>query len=367
MEPHCRQVTDVKVQNFQAVLQNKTPLAIIIIFCYTVMVIPLNMDLTPFQKTELFSALCPGEMDFIISHASPHRLDRGGRLFSPGERAERFYILTKGAIRVFRPREDGGEDEMARFAPGDVIGDFDFVRRAEYDACAEAAEDSELVMFPGLGLTLDSLTAEAPPVLCRILLNAIVMMTGRIKSTHKLIIENMSWVQELSRRAYEDPGTGLWKQSFLADEINRILEDPTALITLKPDRFKILVDSRGHAAGDEAMVRIAMILKKITRRGGKGWPLRFKSNEVGLLINQCGPEEAEKIAAELFDAVAALAPVPAEAGLEAFSFSAAVVWSVWPGDDGVWDSLFQHTYDLLMETWRAGGNRVVRYRGGNHD
>jgi diguanylate cyclase (GGDEF)-like protein len=216
-------------------------------------------------------------------------------------------------------------------------------------------------MFPGHGFLMDSFAPDEPHTLCRMLLNSIVMMTGRIKSTQKLIVENMSWVQELHRRAYEDPGTGLWKQSFLSDELNHILEDPTALIMLKPDRFKILVDSRGHSAGDAAMIRIAMTLKNTVRRLERGWPLRFKSNETGIVIPKCDAALAETTAAELARAIAALEPVPAADGLEPFPFSATLAWSVWPTDDWVWDSLFRHSYDLLMKTWRAGGNGVVRY------
>jgi diguanylate cyclase (GGDEF)-like protein len=315
------------------------------------------------QKMELFSNLLKGEIDFVISRSSVLQLRRGALLFSPGEKANHFYMLTKGAVRVYKPRDDGGEDEMARFTPCDSIGDFDFARGAAYDACAEALEDSEVVMFPGYGLTMESFALEEPHTICRILLSSIEMVTERINSTRKLFLENMSWVQELHRRAYEDPGTGLWKQSFLTDEINRILEDPTALILLKPDRFKVLVDSRGHGAGDEAMIRIAMILKSITRRLGRGWPLRFKSNEVGILINKCSPAQAEKIANNLSGAIAALEPVPAQADIPAFPFTATVSWAVWPNDNKVWESLFQGNYDLLMAAWRAGENQTIHYSG----
>jgi diguanylate cyclase (GGDEF)-like protein len=273
-------------------------------------------------------------------------------------------MLVKGSIRVYRSRGEDGEDEMARFTPGDTIGDFDFARSADYDAYADAVEDSELIMFPGFGLTMDSFALEAPHTISRIFLKSIEMMTARIKSTQKLIVENMSWVQELHRRAYEDPGTGLWKQAFLKDEINRLLEDPTTLIMLKPDRFKILVDSRGHAAGDEAMVHIAMVLKSVTRRFGHSWPLRFKSNEVGLLLNKCSPSQAEKLVAEVRQSIAALEKVPAEGENPAFSFSATAVWGVWPIDDPSWENLFQSSYDLLLDTWKAGGDRAVHYQKG---
>jgi GGDEF domain-containing protein len=324
---------------------------------------PLSLDPSPIQRAELFSTLLKKEIDFVVSHSGILQLRQGGRLFVPGQRANHFYMLLEGAIRIYRPREGGGEEEMARFTPGDTIGDFDFARGAAYDAYAEAEEDSVLIMFPGYGLSLEDFALEEPHAVSRILLSSIVMITGRIKATHKIIVENMTWVQELHRRAYEDPGTGLWKQSFLTDEINRILEGPSALIMLKPDRFKTLVDSRGHGAGDEAMVRIAMALKNMSRRVGRSWPLRFKSNETGLLINHCDPAQAEKNARELHRAIAALTPVPVQGVLPPFPFTATVSWAVWPRDNEAWEGLFQGNYGLLLETWRTGGNQVVHYSG----
>ncbi|MDR2110626.1 MAG: cyclic nucleotide-binding domain-containing protein [Spirochaetaceae bacterium] len=319
------------------------------------------LDPSPIQKAELFSSLLERELEVVISHSGIIQLRKGRCLFSAGEKAERFYMLLEGSLRVFKILPDGSHDEMARFTSGDTIGDFDFARRAVYDAYAEAVEDSVLVMFPGYGMTMAEFTREEPQTVSRILLGSIVMLTTRIKSTQKIIVENMSWVQELQRRAYEDPGTGLWKQSFLTDELNRLLEVPTTLIMLKPDRFKILVDSRGHGAGDEAMVRIALVLKNITRRIGRGWALRFKSNEVGLLINKSGAVLAETIATELFKAIAALEPVPAQGDIPAFKFSGVISYAVWPEDEPLWDSLFEGNYTLLLDTWRAGGNKVVHY------
>jgi len=321
-----------------------------------------NVDLSLLHNTELFSSLEQNEIDFVVSHSGTLELPKGRLLFSAGEKASRFYILTGGEIRVFRANSDGSEEEMARFTAGDTIGDFDFARGAEYDACAEAAEDSYLIEFPGNNLTMDSLALEEPQTVCSILLNAIEMMTGRIKSTRALILENMHWVNELHRRAYEDAGTGLWKQILIADEITGVLKDPSALIMLKPDRFKTLVDSRGHSAGDEAMIRIAIILKNIVRQAGHGWALRFKSNEVGLIFNNCGAAQAQKIANDLFEFLVDMEPVPAKDGIPEFSFTATIAWSLWTKDDPEWESLFQGTYAALMDGWRDGGEKIIHYQ-----
>ncbi|MDR3167334.1 MAG: diguanylate cyclase [Treponema sp.] len=319
-------------------------------------------DLSPLNRAELFSGLPEKDREFVLSRSGFLQLRRGARLFSSGERAERFYMLLHGVIRVFKTGAGRINTELARFNSGDIIGDFDFARMAKYDACAEAVEDSALVMFPGFGLTMDSLGAEDARAVSQIFLGCLNMIVSRIKATRKIIIENMSWIQELHRRAYEDPGTGLWNQSFLTNELSRILENPTALIMLKPDHFKILVDTRGHAVGDDAMIRISRVLQNAARRSGRGWALRFKSNETGLLINNCDPGQAEKIARGLAESLAALEPIPAQGDIPAFSFSGTLSWAVWPEDDPLWDSLYEGNYAFLLDAWRTAGNCVVHYR-----
>jgi len=332
-------------------------------------------DLSAILKSDLFSDLLPEEEKIIVKRTEILLIRKGKLLFSPGEDAEHFYLLLEGAVRVFKQSEKGAaglpatglpaaslprEDEIARFAPGDIIGDFDFARAADYDAYAEALEDSTLLMFPELGLTMEKFALQEPHIITRILLNSAAMVTARIKATRKLIFESAYWVQELHRKIHEDPTTGLWKQTFLKDEINRILERPTALILLKPDRFKALVDSLGHGAGDEAMIKIAAVLKGITRKLNKGWALRFKSNETGILVNKCDITEAKSLANILAVSVAALPYV--SLGNEDFYFTGTIAWGIWPTDNKSWDSLFKGTYKLMMDTWKKGGNKVVRYR-----
>jgi len=317
------------------------------------------IDQEALKKVNLFSLLMDEDLKFVETHSSVLQLRHGGILFSENQKAHHVYSLIEGTIRVYRKRPEGGTDELAWFTAGDTIGDFDFARQAFYDAQAEAMEDSVLLMFPGYGLTMEQFIYEAPQAVTRILLSSIVMMSSRITMTHKVFVDNLSWVQEIQRRAYEDPGTGLWQQSFLKDEINRILKDPSALIMLKPDRFKQIVDTRGHSAGDEAMVRIAMILKSFTRRVGRSWALRFKSNETGLFINSCTIEAAKKTAHALEKAICGMKPIPAQGKAPAFHFSATVAWTVWPVDGSVWDSLFQDTYTALLHFSRRGGNKVI--------
>jgi diguanylate cyclase (GGDEF)-like protein len=322
----------------------------------------IKVDPSSILKTEIFSSLLEKERNYIASHSGLIQLKKGERLFSSGERAQRFFKLLHGTVRVFKLKEDGSEDDLAWFDPGDTIGDFDFARGAKYDASAEAVQNSVLAVFPAPGISIEMMLKENPQTLSQILLSSIVMITSRIKSTQKIIVENIAFVQELYRKAYEDSATGLYKQSFLTDEIYRLLEEPTAIIMMKPDNFKILVDSRGHSAGDEAMVRIAMLLKKIVRRLGRGYALRFKSNEVGLLFPKCSAIAAEKIAKDIHAKLADFEPVPANGAIPEFRFTGTVSFALWPEDGNKWDTLFQENYDSLLEHWRGGGNKVIHYK-----
>jgi diguanylate cyclase (GGDEF)-like protein len=326
--------------------------------------IQIALDPSPILQAEIFSSILEQEREIVVAHSGILQLRQKARLFSVGERAEHFYLLLEGEIRIFRFLEEGGVDEMARFTAGDIIGDFDFARRGEFDSNAEAVRDSVVIMFPGFGITLDDFARKEPSAASRVLLGSILMFTSRIKRIQKVIVENMSWVQELNRRAYEDPGTGLWKQSYLTEEINRLLEVPTALIILKPDRFQQLLDDHGNAAGDEAMVKIAMILKSIIRRLGRGWALRFKSNEVGLLINKTSHGQAEDLAREVSTAISALVPIPAKEHVPEYHFSATLSYGVWPEDEPLWESFLAGSFTLLYEARKGGKNRIVHYQRG---
>lgn len=312
------------------------------------------------QKAEIFSSILDDDLAYAASRCGVRKLAKGDRLFGVGDRAQRFYIVRRGGVRVFRPREDGGEDEMALFAAGDVLGDFDFARGTTYDACAEIVEDTDLVVFPAPGLTLEDLARERPDAAARLLLRSLAMISGRLRSTNKLISENAPWVRELHRQAYEDPGTGLWSRAFLDEELPQALVSPTALVMIKPDRFKILVDSRGHAAGDEAMTRIAAILQSCVRAMGRGWAVRVRSNETAVVAPNCPRDMAAELARSLADGIAALEPLPASGQAPFFMFSATVVYSIWPQDGEDWKEFFLRSQDALMSVWGSGGGRVVR-------
>ncbi len=321
------------------------------------------MDYDILKKSELFSTLLDPELAYIYSRCSNLELSPDQLLFQAGTKAEHMYILRSGSIRVFRIIDQGRTDDMAIFKAGDTIGDFDFARRVIYDANAIAIEKTNLLVFPELNTNLDTIALERPDIISRVVLQSLVMLSGRIRTTQQFISKNVPWVQELRRRAYEDPATGLWNRAFLEEEIKPTLTAPTAILLIKPDRFKILVDTFGHAAGDEAMVHIATILKSLIRKIGNGWGIRLKSNEIALVLPGIGIEGAKRISISILNAIKAITPVKNGSSSQCFSFSASIVYAIWPEMNEIWGDFFATLYSALMDVWKTGGNRCELVKG----
>jgi diguanylate cyclase (GGDEF)-like protein len=324
---------------------------------------PQNADaelLALLKKAELFSGLIDDDLAFVADRVEPISLERGAALFAQGEKARRFFIVRSGQIGIFRTEEDSSERELARYVAGDVLGDFDFAVGSAFDASARADTDAELLAFPSGGLSMQDLARERPDASARIYLRSLSMISSRLRSTQRLISENAPWVRELRRQIYTDSSTGLWSRAFLDEELPRNLTQPTAVVMLKPDKFKELNDAHGHAAGDEAMSLLAGILVGETERLGRGWAIRLRSNETAIVVPRCSPEEATAAARALAAKVAKM-EVSAARGT-GFSFTASLSLALWPEDEPDWKRLVESAYGLLTRAWKDGGDRLYRLR-----
>jgi diguanylate cyclase (GGDEF)-like protein len=310
------------------------------------------------KKAELFSSLLDDDLGYIADSVEMLSLAPGETLFAMGEKAERFFIVNSGEISIFRPQEGGSERHMASYVAGDVIGDFDFALGTDLDATARADSAAELAAFPRTGVDMQDIAREMPGTASRVLLHSLSMISSRLRSTQRLISENSPWLRELRRQIYTDPSTGLWSRAFLDEELHRNLEAPTAIILVKPDRFKELNDAHGHGAGDEAMGLMAGILVGEAERLGRGWALRMRSNETAVVVPRCDAREAWLIARRMAHAIAAMdIPSARDSG---FSFTSSISYAVWPEDGSDWKGLVDRAYALLTEVWRSGGARLAR-------
>ena len=312
------------------------------------------------KKAELFSNLLDDDLSYVAERVELLPMEAGSVLFAQGTKARRFFLVRSGEIGIYRSEEGSPERELARYVAGDVIGDFDFAVGSTLDATGRAISRAEIVAFPRAGMGMEDLASEKPDASARILLRSLSMISSRLRSTQKLISDNSPWIRELRRQIYTDASTGLWSRAFLDEELHRNLEKPTAVVMVKPDRFKELNDAHGHSAGDEAMAILSGILVGETERLGRGWALRLRSNETAVVVPGCPADEATAAARRLAAAVESM-EVPIARGT-GFSFTASMSLAVWPEDGEDWKRLVEDSYGLLTRAWREGGSRLYRLR-----
>ena len=68
-------------------------------------------------------------------------------LFNAGDRAEGFYYIQSGEVRIFRMDEQGREIEVVRLGSGDFFGEAIVFVDGEFPAYAQAVRKSQLLFF----------------------------------------------------------------------------------------------------------------------------------------------------------------------------------------------------------------------------
>jgi len=107
----------------------------------------------------------------------------GASLFRAGERAESFFRVESGVVRVVRMDENGRELQVARLGAGDFLGEAFVLTGLAYPFSAEAAEETTAVRFEA-GRIRRAIAADPQIALFFVALLAgkCVMLSGRVES-----------------------------------------------------------------------------------------------------------------------------------------------------------------------------------------
>jgi diguanylate cyclase (GGDEF)-like protein/PAS domain S-box-containing protein len=122
------------------------------------------------------------------------------------------------------------------------------------------------------------------------------------------VTDDRRFTEQLSHQARHDPLTGLANRREFEHRLARALEGAAegdrrhAMLYLDLDRFKEVNDTCGHAAGDELLREIGILLQRKLRQGDT--LARLGGDEFGVLLENCAPDHAVRIAEGLRDAVA---------------------------------------------------------------
>jgi diguanylate cyclase (GGDEF)-like protein/PAS domain S-box-containing protein len=212
----------------------------------------------------------------------------------------------------------------------------------------------EVTTQKAAGLALEAAHAQAAEVS--------VKLQATVARLDLEVKERQRFEQELRHQAMHDTLTGLPNRALLMDRIEQAIEfarrgdHSLTLLFFDLDRFKIVNDSLGHAAGDE-------LLRVVTRRVGRFLDpgdtfARLGGDEFVLLLPN--PMTAGALA-NLADHLSRIVARPVLVADREVSVSCSLGYSVYPQDGEDATTLLKRADAAMYGAKKDGGNRVKRY------
>jgi len=356
-----------------------------------------------YQTGDRFLGALTAKLDFTALHRLLRRFAGGG------EESAQVYLITADGRPVVGSRSDptelmrynlpaavvrrlleheGVTREYRGLAGQEVVGTIKGVPRLDWAVVAEvpAAEAYRqvtrlrnvtalivaallvavglLAYFLGLLITrpLDRLTAAAAKVARGDLdVHLPVVGGGELGYVTEVFNDMVARLREsrreLERLSVTDDLTGLYNRRYLMETLanemrrSRRLDHPCALLIADVDHFKEYNDAYGHLAGDEALARIAAVLRETTRDvdcaaryGGEEFVVLMpETNAVGAM------ETAQRIRTLLADDELVGAKLSVSIGVAQF-----------PEDGDAPEALLARADAALYRAKREGRDRVLR-------
>jgi len=115
--------------------------------------------------------------------------------------------------------------------------------------------------------------------------------TEKLRATNKYLyaISSMDHLTKIANRRYFE--------DTVSKKLKQKMGERASIILIDVDKFKFINDEYGHEAGDLALIHIAKLMKKCTRK--VDLPARLGGDEFVIYINNCGPKALAKIAENL--------------------------------------------------------------------
>jgi len=186
-------------------------------------------------------------------------------------------------------------------------------------------------------------------------------------ATHIKLLQN---TRQLEAIAQQDGLTGLHNRRAFDQRIDsewrrsRRGGHGIGLLMLDVDYFKNYNDSYGHPEGDQALKRVAKVLRAVAHRASD-FTARYGGEEFVALCTECDAESLRELGQRICDAVAAeLIPHRTSKAAEVLTVSIGGAWRV-ARQDQHYESLIKAADQCLYEAKEQGRNRVVMSGAGS--
>lgn len=100
------------------------------------------------RRAPLFANLPPADLGRVSGIASMRKAAKKEAIFHEGDRADGFFVVAAGRVKVFKLSADGKEQVLHIIEPGQSFAEATIFEGGVYPAHAEALADSELIFLP---------------------------------------------------------------------------------------------------------------------------------------------------------------------------------------------------------------------------
>ena len=105
-------------------------------------------DVAVLRSVPVFSGLGENVLTDLLSDSSVRHYPRDSILFLQGDSADRFFVIFKGWVRLFRQTADGHESVVHVSGPGDSFAEAAIFDSHDFPVSAEVVEDVRLLSIP---------------------------------------------------------------------------------------------------------------------------------------------------------------------------------------------------------------------------
>lgn len=95
-------------------------------------------------ESPLFCALKPGILELVALRGQVRGYEAGESVFEAGEPADRFFLVVKGRVKVFRLSPKGEEQVLHAYGPGATFGEAAMWAGGRFPAYSQALEPTAL-------------------------------------------------------------------------------------------------------------------------------------------------------------------------------------------------------------------------------
>lgn len=107
-----------------------------------------GIDRSLVRTLPLFAKLSDTDLDRLLARATLRRFAMGEAIFEQGQKADRFFLLLHGRLKVTQVTSDGQQIIVRMVHPGDIFGFAKALKRDDYPGTPTASAESVVICWP---------------------------------------------------------------------------------------------------------------------------------------------------------------------------------------------------------------------------